>query len=112
MHENLEGKFTKRSKGTKRYAVVKYLTFEDYYKCLDTNTQKIVETNNIRSYKHKVYSERQKKVALSAQDDKRYVKPDGIYTLAWGHKDIPPPVVRRPPPRSYSHVISVAENDE
>ena len=94
----LGGKFTKRAKGVKRYAVVKYLTFDDYYKCLDTNTQKIVETSNIRSYRHKVYSERQKKVALSAQDDKRYVKPDGIYTLAWGHKNIPLLPVKRPPP--------------
>ena len=96
--KTLTGKVTKRAKGVKRYAVSSFLTFDDCYQCLVSHTQKLVETSNIRSYRHKVYSERKKKVALSAQDDKRYVKPDGIYTLAWGHKDIPPPPVRRPPP--------------
>ena len=96
--KTLGGKVTKRVKGVKRYAVEKYLHFEDFYNCLDSRARKIVETSNIRSYRHMVYSERQKKVALSAHDDKRYVKPDGVYTLAWGHKDIPVPPQMRPPP--------------
>ena len=29
------------------------------------------------------------KTYLSAYDDKRYIKVDGIHTLSYGHKDIP-----------------------
>lgn len=41
-----------------------------------------------RSYLHDVYTEIKYKVALSPDDDKRYILPGSIETLAWGHKDI------------------------
>ena len=41
--------------------------------------------NVIRSYKHNVFTEEVNKVALSANDDKRYILEDGINTLALGH---------------------------
>jgi len=41
--------------------------------------------NIIRSYKHGLYTEEVNKVALSAEDDKRVIKEDGIHTLALGH---------------------------
>ncbi|CAB3977325.1 Hypothetical predicted protein [Paramuricea clavata] len=43
----------------------------------------------LRSHNHTVYTERQVKVALSPDDDKRYILDDKIRTLALGHKDIP-----------------------
>ena len=45
--------------------------------------------NVIRSRKHDIFSESVAKVALSCDDDKRYIRGDGISTFAWGHKDIP-----------------------
>jgi len=41
--------------------------------------------NVIRSHVHDVYTEEANKVALSAEDDKRVIMEDGIYTLAYGH---------------------------
>ena len=49
--------------------------------------------NNIRSHGHVVYSETVNKVALSSNDDKRYICEDGVHTLAWGHYRIPSDVV-------------------
>ena len=42
----------------------------------------------IRSYDHELYSEKVRKMALCPFDDKRYVKNDGITTLAHGHYSI------------------------
>ena len=41
--------------------------------------------NVIRSHKHNVFTEEVNKVALSANDDERYILEDGINTLALGH---------------------------
>ena len=43
----------------------------------------------IKSFKHKIYTQEINKTSLSCFDDKRYIKDDGINTLAYGHKDIP-----------------------
>ena len=42
----------------------------------------------IRRYDHELYSEKVRKVALCQFDDTRYVKNDGITTLAHGHYSI------------------------
>ena len=39
----------------------------------------------IRSIKHDLYSQRVNKVELSADDDKRIIRDDGISTYAYGH---------------------------
>lgn len=39
----------------------------------------------LRSEGHTIYGETINKTALSADDDKRIVLPDGITTLAYGH---------------------------
>ncbi len=41
--------------------------------------------NIIRSRKHTLYSEEVNKMAMSSNDDKRVILPDGIHTLAIGH---------------------------
>ena len=43
----------------------------------------------ISSKNHKIYTQESDKVFLSCFDDKRYIKGDGINTLAHTHKDIP-----------------------
>ena len=43
--------------------------------------------NVIRSHKHEIFTETVNKVALSANDDKRIIREDGIHTFALGHKD-------------------------
>ena len=59
-------------------------------KCADPNDLRQRTTFNvIRSSLHTLYSEIVNKVSLSAYDDKRYILPDCISTLAYGHKNIP-----------------------
>ena len=84
-----EGKENKKCKGVKRQVVESYITHEDYKTCLLTGKEKLARQNIIRSYEHTVFTEEVNKIALSAEDDKRYILKDGIHTLAWGHYKIP-----------------------
>jgi len=43
------------------------------------------EMNIIRSHLYQMYTETVNKVALSANDDKRIIREDGIHTYAYGH---------------------------
>ena len=45
--------------------------------------------NVIRLHNHENFTEEINKIALSANDDKRYILEDGITTLAHGHYAIP-----------------------
>ena len=47
--------------------------------------EKSIKQNGIRSYKHQLYTETIKKVALSCFDDKRYICDDNIHTYNIGH---------------------------
>ena len=69
--------------------VKKSITHKDYKNCLFTGKEQLRKINVIRSHKHDVYTEEVNKVALSSNDDKRYILDDGINTLAWGHYRIP-----------------------
>ena len=80
-----EGKESKMCKGVKKSVVKKSITHEDYKNCLFTGKEQLRKMNVIRSHKHDVYTEEVNKVALSSNDDKRYILKDGINTLAWGH---------------------------
>ena len=80
-----EGKESKKCKGVKKSVVKKSITHEDYKNCLFTGKEQLRKMNVIRSHKHDVYTEEVNKVALSSDDDKRYILEDGIDTLAWGH---------------------------
>ena len=71
-------------KGIKRY-VAKTITIDDFRHTLETKEPKIIEQNVIKSYVHKICSKTIKKVALSANDDKVYLKKDGVQTYNIGH---------------------------
>ena len=43
------------------------------------------EMSVIRNHGHEMYSEKVNKFALSANDDKRIIREDGIHTYAYGH---------------------------
>ena len=83
-----EGEETKKCKGIKKRVVEKTITHEDYKTCLLTGKEPLRKQNIIRSYDHEVYTEEINKVALSAEDDKRFIMEDGKQTLAWGHYKI------------------------
>ena len=53
--------------------------------------KKIIRHNmsGIKPINHRMYTYVSNKICLSVFDDKRYIKDDGINTLAYGHKDIP-----------------------
>ena len=83
-----EGKENKKCKGVKKQVVEENITHEDYKTCLLTRKEILRKQNILRSYDHEVYTEEVNKIALSAEDDKRYILSDGMATLAWGHHKI------------------------
>ena len=83
-----DGKENKRCKGVKKQVVKESITHEDYKTCLLSGKEILRKQNILRSYDHEVYTEEVNKVALSAEDDKRYILSDGKDTLAWGHHKI------------------------
>ena len=72
----------KKAKGVKKCVIKKSLTFEDYEKCLFSEEKLMRDMNIFRTKYHDVYSTTVNKIALSANDDKRIIKPDKIDTLA------------------------------
>lgn len=76
----------KKAKGVKKYVLKNRITFDDYTECIKDRSLNIVRSQNtFRSKKHCVFSIRQQKIALSAQDNKRYILNNNIDTLPWGH---------------------------
>lgn len=78
----------KKAKGVKKNVLKRKITFDDYINCIENSCEIVRPQNTIRSIMHRVYSIKQQKVALSPFDDKRYIKRNGIDTLAWGHHAI------------------------
>ena len=42
--------------------------------------------NLLRSHRHEIFTETINKIALSRDDDKRFILPEQIHTYALGHK--------------------------
>ena len=76
------GKKEKKCKGIKKNVVKKTLTFEDYKNCLFNKTNVSRSQLLFRSYKPDVHMIEVNKLALSSDDDKRIIQPDGISTRA------------------------------
>lgn len=79
------GEAKKTAKGIKQYVVKKSLSHEDYCNVLLGQRAETVSMNLLRSEKHQIYLVSQTKVGLSAFDDKRFLLPDGVTSLAYGH---------------------------
>ena len=72
----------KKAKGVKKCVIKKSLTLKDYEKCLFSEKKLMKDMNIFRTKYHDVYLRNVNKIALSANDDKRIIKPDKIDTLA------------------------------
>ena len=83
-----DGGEIKKCKGIKKQVVESSISHKDYKTCLLTGKEQLRKQNILRSYNHEVYTEEVNKIALPAQDDKRYILKDGVHTLAWGHYKI------------------------
>ena len=72
----------RKCKGIKKNVVKKSLSFQQYVQCLFSGEKQMKSMKIIRSENHDIYSKEIKKVALSADDNKRIVMDDKINTLA------------------------------
>lgn len=77
----------KKAKGVKK-TVRNRLTFEHFKKCVFEHCSIVESQNSIRSKNHNVFTITQKKLALNGNDNKRYILPNNIDTLPWGHYSI------------------------
>lgn len=74
----------KKAKGVLKHLVQSYTV--DLYKNILFNKEEHYDVQTkIRSYNHKVYTEKVKKLALSSGDNKRKVLENNIDTISWGH---------------------------
>lgn len=96
----------KKAKGVKKNVLQNHVSFNDYYNCLKENCIELRKQYTIRSKKHDIYTISMQKIALNPFDDKRYIiKPDGIDTLAWGHKDLDSEKMQR----EYQYASDIAD---
>ena len=79
----------KRAKGVKKSVLKQTITHDGYKTCLFEKKVYTCDMPGLRSRAHTIYGETVHKVALAPLDTKRYILPDGISTLAFGHVDIP-----------------------
>ena len=73
------------AKGTKSSVKKEHLLHYQYLDCLKTLASYDVQQNLIRSKNHSITSVSVKKIALSAFDNKRWIRDDGVQTFAHGH---------------------------
>ncbi|XP_065188224.1 uncharacterized protein LOC135818999 [Sycon ciliatum] len=78
-----------RAKGVKR-SVTKKFTIRDYERCLTERRTSAHPMTALRSHDHRIFTETVTKTSLSPFDSKRYIQPDGVSTLAYGHRRIEP----------------------
>ena len=78
----------KKAKGIKNNIIKNNLCFDDYLSVFNhADSIKYVTQFSIMSKHHKIFTMQQRKIGLSGQDDKRYILPNGVNTLPWGHED-------------------------
>ena len=78
----------KSAKESKKSVIKKTITHQDFKDCLISKQIQMRSMNIIRSHKHEIFTEKVNKIALSANDDKRVIREDGIHTFAKGHYKI------------------------
>ena len=75
----------KKAKGTKKCIINKMLSFNDYKKFLFDNGKVLRSQQRFKSENHIVYTENINTIALSCDDDKRFVATDGIESYPYGY---------------------------
>ena len=75
----------KKAKGTKKCIINKMLRFSDYKNCLFDNGKVLRSQQRFKSENHIVYTENINKIALSCNDDKRFVASNGIESYPYGY---------------------------
>ena len=70
-----------KATGVKKCVIKNSITNEHYEKCLFSEEKQMRDMNIFQTKNHDVYSTTVNKVALSADDDKRIIKPNKIDTL-------------------------------
>lgn len=78
----------KKAKGVSK-SVIKSLNSQHYTDCLFNDKDLKCKMNMIKSLKHTLYSQEVNKLVLNRNDDKRYILPNQIDTVAWGHYAYP-----------------------
>ena len=75
----------KKAKGTKKYIINKMLNFNDYKNGFFDNVKVLRSQLRFKSENHSVYTENINKIALSCNDDKRFVATDRIESYPYGY---------------------------
>ena len=75
----------KKLKGIQKCVVETDIQYEHYMSSLFSKDTYIASTCSLRSLKHAVQTQKILKVATGPFDDKRYLLPDGINSLPYGH---------------------------
>ena len=78
----------KKAKGTTKVVTKKEIQHQHYKDALFKKEAFKHRMDMLRSKEHQIYRLRLNKTTLSPFDSKRWIKDDGIHTLAYGHKDI------------------------
>ncbi|XP_074036831.1 uncharacterized protein [Leptinotarsa decemlineata] len=78
----------KRAKGVKKSVIKNRISIDDYIRIVETGGTILRKMNVFRSDLHDIYTLMCNKVALSHNDDKRFIIPNTTKTLPWGHSDI------------------------
>ena len=81
--------FTK-AKGVPKSYVKKHVRHEQYLHVLKNWNNTTCKFRTFKSAHREITTREMTKICLSCIDDKRYLLPDGISSLPYGHKDIPP----------------------
>ena len=74
-----------KGKGLTETVRQQQLSVDNFDNCLQQYTKQSVTQHTIRSDHHNLYSYKMNKIGLSAADDKRWIRDDGISTFAHGH---------------------------
>ena len=87
-YHNSKKRVTKKLKGIKKCVVSAKIQHAHYVNCVKLGTRKWASMVRFDSRQHNVTTIKQRKLALNAFDDKRYLLEDGVSTLAYGHYKI------------------------
>ena len=85
-YKMLDGFEDKKCKGVTKNVTKRSIQFDDYRECLFSRKEQHRKMYVIQC--HEIYTEEINKIALSSDDDKRFIMADGIHTLAYGHTNL------------------------